>query len=151
VHGRGHHYVPWKDISGWKCIRCGQCCREYIVSLSYYEALILALKHNAPIIKMKNKYYLMPRADGSCPFLTKIGSVAYCRIYYERPTVCKLYPFYVSNRPVYGKASRAEIIKDGETYYVYVDKVCRGVNRSKNIEEVVRYYIELWKRYTKTT
>lgn len=146
---KGHNYVPWRKVSGWKCVRCGRCCREYLVSVSYSEALMLSLKYSAPIIKIDNKYYLMPRIDGKCPFLTYIGPIAYCKIYYDRPTVCRLYPFYVSKTPTYGRASEAEFEYGDEILYVYVDSLCLGVNKAKNIREVAKFYIHLWSRYTR--
>ena len=112
---------------------------------------MLSLKYNAPIVKMSNKYYLMPRVDGRCPFLTYIGPIAYCKIYYERPTVCRLYPFYVSKKPTYGRANEAEFEYHNETFYVYIDSLCLGVNKAKNIKDVAEFYVYLWSRYIKVS
>ncbi|RLE60196.1 MAG: hypothetical protein DRJ49_01150 [Thermoprotei archaeon] len=144
----GHKYVPWRRVRGWTCIRCGTCCRSFLISLTPGEAMYYRIKYGPVVISLNGKYYLLPKYDGTCIFLHSIGSGLYsCLIYPERPRVCRIYPFYISEKPLRSSSSEEAIYEyNGEILHVYIDSICRGVNRSSNIRYVVRKAVELWDR-----
>lgn len=86
------------DAVSFECRRCGRCCSEIRnLALFEWEAERLA-KRKAKIkpaiiakvgnIRMILQWGLESR-KGKCPFLTKKG----CRIYKDRPLVCRAFPF----------------------------------------------------------
>jgi len=91
----------------------------------------------------------MRKLDGSCCFLVDRGSYTECSIYYDRPLVCKLYPFYITTNPLPNIDEDLARYNIGNKNYVYVylDSTCPGVNKTRNISIVVRKAVELWLRY----
>lgn len=142
-------YSPWRGLVGWVCLRCGKCCREYAVPLTRGEAIRYTLKYGSVVIPYRNKSYLMRKLDGSCCFLVDRGSYTECSIYYDRPLVCKLYPFYITTNPLPNIDEDLARYNIGNKNYVYVylDSTCPGVNKTRNISIVVRKAVELWLRY----
>ena len=141
----GHKYVPWRDVKGWRCLRCGKCCIDYLVELTPGEAIYYATKYGPVVFKYRNKFFLLPKPDGSCIFLRKYNGIYYCSIYYDRPRVCRLYPFYISYKSLRrDDKSRAEFNYNGETIYIYIDKECPGVDKARNIKELIPRVIRLW-------
>jgi len=106
------------------------------------------IKYGPVVMSLGNKYYLLPKYDGTCIFLHNIGSGLYsCLIYPERPRVCRLYPFYIVEKPLKSLDSKEAAYRySGRTVYVYIDATCSGVNRSNNIRYVVKKAVELWTR-----
>lgn len=144
-----HRYLPWRDVLGWRCIRCGRCCKEYLVPLTPGEAIRYSLTYGPVVIAYKNKYYLAKKIDGSCCFLTYVGGLAYCLIYYERPLACRLYPFYITKTPIKGIPEEKAIypISRNRFVYVYIDSSCPGVNTVRNINSLVKEVIRIWQKY----
>lgn len=142
-------YSPWRSLLGWRCLRCGRCCREYSVPLTQGEAIRYILKYGSVVIPYKNKSYLMRKLDGSCCFLIDRGSYTECSIYYDRPLACRLYPFYITTRPLPDISEELARYELGKRNYVfvYLDSDCPGINRARNISTVVRKAVELWLKY----
>ncbi|MCX8204832.1 MAG: YkgJ family cysteine cluster protein [Candidatus Nezhaarchaeota archaeon] len=143
---RGHQYVPWRRVPSWACIRCGGCCRHFLVTLTPGEALNLTRKYGIPML-IKGVKYIMPcKADGSCVFLAEDNGAARCTIYFERPYVCRMYPFHVSQRDLGGGSEAIYVDRDGTGLYVYVDVACRGVGRGVPIEKLIPLAVRLWRK-----
>jgi len=143
---RGHQYVPWRQVSSWACIRCGECCRRFLVTLTPGEAMNLARKYGIPMVARGVKYIMPCKADGSCLFLEEEDGVAVCTIYFERPYVCRMYPFHVSRRDLGGGDDALYVDRDGLKLYVYVDVTCRGVGRGRPVRSLVPVVVSLWRR-----
>lgn len=127
------------------CLRCGDCCRNFIINLTLGEAYYLARTYGVPIIQKGGKFYLPTRPDGSCVFLYRKDALYYCSIYFERPKVCRLYPIHISKFDE-GRGAGAEYIDStGEKYYVYVDRACKGVGVGSNISSLVKVGLKIWK------
>jgi len=121
---------------------CGECCRKYYVPINEETAVRLVRKYGREtVIKRGRKYYLAKIRD-QCIFLRN----NICLIQNDKPLACKLWPFYVSNKP------RKRENKDfalytyrGREFYVYVDTFCKGLNRGINpIENIVKEVIQLY-------
>lgn len=84
------------------CERCGECCTKYTVKLSnadikvikklgYDEAEFTEIDNN---LLGPNKFVLKKDDDYKCVFLRKNkNGVLNCKIYENRPLVCRKYPF----------------------------------------------------------
>ena len=143
-----HEYVPYKTVSSWRCLRCGRCCIEYSVPLMLNEALRLIKKYGWVIERRGNKVVLASKPNGECIFLSRIGGLAYCTIYYERPLVCKLYPFYIRLKPLdeTHRDKALYICEDNLKLYVYIDRKCPGVDRGGYpIEIIVPKIVKVWR------
>ena len=143
---RGHKYVGWRRVEGWTCVRCGACCRKFVVTLSPGEAMYYAVKYGPVVLHYGREFYLAKRQDGSCVFLRMSEGKAYCLVYSDRPRVCRMYPFYVTEKPLHGGGSDAEIAHRGRTLYLYVDALCPGVDTASNMEYLARRVLETWSR-----
>ncbi|MEM2211970.1 MAG: YkgJ family cysteine cluster protein [Candidatus Nezhaarchaeales archaeon] len=139
----GHDYVPWRSVKRWMCLHCGNCCRNFIVNLTLGEAYYLSRVYGIPIIQKDGRFYLPARPDGSCVFLYKRGDLYYCSIYFERPKVCRLYPLHIS-RFDEGRGAGADYI-NGEKYYVYIDRACKGVGVGPSILNLIKVGFKIWK------
>lgn len=84
------------DQKTFNCEKCGECCIKYIVKISKadiekikklgYGEFVLWDEHISGFVLKKN--------DGRCVFLDKDNDGLYsCKIYENRPDVCKMYPF----------------------------------------------------------
>lgn len=77
------------------CGQCHKCCRH---------SSAFALKHEVgrlrelgvPLHEIDGIMFLTPNGDGRCSCLTNNNK---CKIYDERPTACRLFPFYMMDRP----------------------------------------------------
>ncbi|RLF16820.1 MAG: YkgJ family cysteine cluster protein [Thermoprotei archaeon] len=145
----GHKYIPWRLVRSWKCIRCGRCCIVYSVPLTIKEAINLTRKYGNVVIERSGKQILRSKPNSECIFLLWRGGEAFCKIYFERPLVCKLYPLYIRLVPLLeaGPPQLAEYIcADGLVLYVYVDALCPGVNRQGfPIEFIVSKTVDIWR------
>lgn len=95
-------------LQNWDCHVCGNCCKEYVVSLSEAEHQRIEAQgwRNDPVIGdlplfiktgpwWRRRYALNHREDGSCLFLSEEGR---CRIherfgYETKPLPCRMFPF----------------------------------------------------------
>jgi Fe-S-cluster containining protein len=142
----GHDYVPWRKVKRWTCMRCGQCCREFLVPLLTHEALRIYKSFGPLIVQVDGKIALAKKPNGSCVFLDYNGSVAKCMIYFERPGVCRIYPFYVKvGAPEDSDALYVD--EAGFKYGIYVDVRCPGAYKGTPIEPILPKVIEIWRKF----
>lgn len=98
-------------IQNWSCHQCGNCCREYFVTVTAEEKDRIERQGWAsrpefigqPIFVRvgrvwSNEFRLAHRADGACVFLDERGL---CRIHGEfgeqaKPIVCQFYPYMLA-------------------------------------------------------
>ncbi len=95
-------------LQNWDCHLCGQCCKEYLVTITAeekkriesqgwqdepgYQGVSLFRRRGSP---WKRTWQLNHRADGSCVFLSTDGR---CKIherfgYQAKPLPCRVFPF----------------------------------------------------------
>jgi len=89
------------DPKTFACERCGECCIKYIVKLSkadikkikklgYDEKEFVEIDEHLP----EPDRFVLKKSDYSCVFLLKDKKGEFsCRVYDNRPTVCRMYPF----------------------------------------------------------
>ena len=103
--------IDWENISFFadpkeaeeilsNCQSCGACCRNELVYLDEEEVkTIESLGYNRENFLKKhsngNDNYLSTKGDkmNSCYFLDEEDGDCSCRIYENRPSACKLFPF----------------------------------------------------------
>ncbi len=129
--------VPWKFVHSWSCINCGECCKRYVVELTTEEWIKITRFYGFEVITPGiSKYYLRKRSDGSCVFLYSVGDKKFCGLQSLKPKPCKLWPFYIREKPVFGFPDQAIYYYKSEEFYIYVDPFCRGLiwgNPSKQL------------------
>jgi len=142
--------IPWRTAQRWYCLRCGACCRAYIVPIRAVEAWNLVSKYGPVVVGVGAKQYLLKKNDGSCIFLTNHGSYAMCQIYFERPRCCRLFPFQIYAEPPLDVENEDKAFfsqsKD-EKLYVYLNKMCPGIGRGYEIATLLPRIVQLWKEY----
>ncbi|RLG22951.1 hypothetical protein DRN72_00370 [Methanosarcinales archaeon] len=91
------------EIPDWKCVGCGECCvgEENFVRVFYTEAKRLSevmgvdvhdiIEPNPQTISGVHLGWILRREDNKCIFFD--GGRGRCRIYQNRPIVCRTYPF----------------------------------------------------------
>ncbi len=140
--------LPWRMIKTWKCLMCGECCKKYVVPLTKEEVVNFSLIFGRQVIDFSGKKPTLRRINGKCIFL-KNGK---CSIQELKPKACKLWPFIVYRTPlrVEDKAL-AEFEFLGETFYVYVDSECYGINKgTTKIEEIIPEVLSIKLGITRT-
>ena len=141
--------VPWRCISSWRCIGCSKCCVDYIVNIKFEDWMQITKQYGFGLaIQGLTEFYLKKGTDGRCIFQYKLpGSNWLCGIQHIKPRACKLWPFMIKSRPVYGREKEAIYTLDGKTYYVYLNANCSGIswgNPSKEfIHKIVPKFIQL--------
>jgi Fe-S-cluster containining protein len=82
----------------FKCKRCGQCCSPYVILSEKDIKKIEELGHKREDFITES--YFKPNAkiirqiNGNCMFLAfSDGGEASCKIYSNRPEICRRYPF----------------------------------------------------------
>jgi len=122
------HFVPWKQISNWQCIGCGECCRDYSVVLDFPEWLTIAQTFGAQnIVRGFDSMLIRRLPDGSCSFLCQPAGISLCSLQGMKPNACKLWPFKVLAEPRYEDANQAIFEYMGKKLYIYADKNCAGL------------------------
>ncbi|MCD6458898.1 MAG: YkgJ family cysteine cluster protein [Thermoproteales archaeon] len=142
-----HKYLGWRNVKGWTCIRCGACCKNYIIQLSPGEAMYYTIKYGPVAVKFQGKHYLLKKPDGSCIFLGYSQGKAVCMIYHDRPRVCRIYPFLITKEPLKGNGEDAEIVFRGKSLYLYVDAACPGVDTANNMKYLITPVLNVWRQF----
>jgi hypothetical protein len=121
-------YVPWRFITDWRCIACGDCCKLYSVVISFYEWLRIVKSHGVEqTVPGISKLFIKRREDGSCTFLNDFSNRYTCGIQYMKPAACQLWPFKILARPEYGHPNEASYPYLGDPLFVYADPMCIGI------------------------
>ena len=85
------------DPKTFKCERCAECCIKYIVKLNKEDiSRIKKLGFSEKEFMEKDEHiseFVLKKDDNGCVFLLKGGGLYSCKIYENRPSVCKAYPF----------------------------------------------------------
>jgi len=86
----------------FKCERCGYCCtlRARVSLLDIIR--IKKLGYNLLNVIEKDssgKNCIKLKPDGDCIFLERHGKKTACKIYEQRPAVCRRYPGYKHEKP----------------------------------------------------
>jgi len=111
-----------------------------------HEALRIYKSFGPFVVQVDGKIALAKRPDGSCVFLDYDGGAARCMIYFERPDVCRIYPFYVkAGLPEDHDALYTDDV--GLKYGIYVDVKCPGAYRGPPIEPILPKVIETWRKF----
>ncbi len=124
--------VPWKSVSGWRCVRCGKCCSELDVPVSDEEEN--RLKKYGNVFRRGKIGVYIKKVNGRCVFLRNNQ----CAIYDERPKACRRYPFYFRKK---GDENALFIFK-GKRFYVYVDADCKGLGMEGDVEEEIKRILD---------
>lgn len=86
--------VPGRAAFGYRCNRCGECCRRYRIQVNPYEVIRLAIRagtSTGDVIErrvVRDGPWLQRDAQGACTFLGESG----CSVHGDRPLVCRVYP-----------------------------------------------------------
>ena len=140
--------IPWRRVENWFCIACGDCCKEFKVPLSAYEATRLASIFGYEYLELGLRgYYLKKRQDKRCVFQVYSNGRWICGIQGLKPLACRLWPFIISERPRYDYKDEAEFEFRGQRFYVYLNPYCRGIIYGKPssmfINKVIPEFIEI--------
>jgi Fe-S-cluster containining protein len=121
-------FVPWKHISDWKCIGCGDCCRLYSVVINFHEWLKIVknygVEHTASGL---DKLFINRRSDGSCAFLSNCTNIYLCALQHMKPKACQLWPFKILMEPKFGYPNEAAYLYGRSRLFVYADPMCSGL------------------------
>lgn len=142
--------IPWRVAQRWYCLRCGACCRAFIVPVRMAEAWNLVRKYGPVVINVGGKQYLLKKDDGSCIFLANHGQYSSCQIYFERPRCCRLFPFQIYTEPPLDAENVDKALfcySGGERLYIFLNKKCPGIGHGYEIASMLPRIIQLWKEY----
>jgi len=121
-------FVPWRQVSSWRCNGCGDCCRDYGVVLKFPEWLkIVNTFGQEKTVAGLERLYIRRREDGSCSFLCHFAGNYLCGLQGMKPDACKIWPFKVLVEPRYGEPTQACFELAGRRLFVYVDGNCPGL------------------------
>ncbi len=73
------------------------------------------------------KVYLRHGFEDRCIFQQPIMGRWACAIQSIKPLACKLFPFRVLSRPIYGRGDGSEYRYRGRSFYIYLDSNCEGI------------------------
>jgi Fe-S-cluster containining protein len=91
VYNRTMLPIVYEILAYYKCDRCGYCCKEMPVELLEKE-----VKHFRKITK-KGDWKDSTNLKSPCPFYNQTEGL--CRIYSQRPEICKAFPLYPYDIP----------------------------------------------------
>ena len=140
--------VPWKYVNSWICNGCGICCKEYEVVLKFEEWLNIIRAYGVNTTKAGlNKFFLGKKNDGTCLFLCRSSFGWLCSLQNMKPAACKIWPFKIAARPLYGRPKESSYDYRGKKVYVYVDPFCPqirwGQPGSKMVYNIIPEFIEI--------
>ena len=121
-------FVPWRQISKWRCDACGNCCKLYSVVLNFPEWINISRAFGIENTTVGlDKLFLKRVDDGSCVFLCRLAGTYLCGLQNMKPNACKLWPFKVLAEPKYGEAKQAAFNYAGKQLFIYADSMCAGL------------------------
>jgi Fe-S-cluster containining protein len=136
-------FVRWSQIQSWSCDACGECCRWFTVPISTYEyAKICQTRRFEAFEFREGKIWLKKRSDKRCIFTFPLRGQWLCGLQNEKPHVCRMWPFRVADRPLYGREDRARYEGSEWTGYVYVDPRAPRVIYGRPTPEFMRRVVE---------
>jgi Fe-S-cluster containining protein len=121
-------FVPWRQISHWRCNLCGNCCKDYCVVLNFPEWLRISQNFGSGTTAISaDKLFIKRCNDGTCAFICRHAGSYLCGLQNMKPDACKLWPFKVLIEPRYGEANQAAFDFGSKKLYVYADSNCCGL------------------------
>ncbi|MBD3164084.1 hypothetical protein GF323_02715 [Candidatus Woesearchaeota archaeon] len=89
----------------FRCSQCGKCCLTFTVKLSDKDIKrIESLGLKKEFFAEKDNFdpktgkYSLKRPNRGCIFLIRKNNKYFCRIYRQRPDICRKYPFNESDK-----------------------------------------------------
>lgn len=85
----------------FECKRSGSCCRDLLgitdgkehgIYLTPEEAALFPDGTTVPLFRAQGKVFAYQNVSGTCPNLIEEGTITACRIYRNRPLVCRSFP-----------------------------------------------------------
>jgi len=120
--------VPWSQVHSWSCNGCGECCKWFTVPISTYEYAKIGQVVGFRMFEFREGgVWLKKRPDRRCVFALCRGNLWLCGLQNGKPYPCRMWPFRISNQPLYGRNDRARYEGSSWTGYVYVDSRCPGI------------------------
>ncbi|MCX8176620.1 MAG: YkgJ family cysteine cluster protein [Candidatus Bathyarchaeota archaeon] len=134
--------TPWRNVKTWQCYGCGDvCCSSPIVPLTLDEWLKITGRFGPEYTEFNvSGFYLKCNPNG-CVFRFKLGDKHLCLIQDIKPKACKLWPFKVYKKPLYGFVNESTFTYGGENLHVYLDTKCKGIVYGKPSEELTKKII----------
>jgi Fe-S-cluster containining protein len=121
-------FIPWQQISDWRCVSCGNCCKEYSVVIDFREWLGIVKTYGVEFTASTlSKFFVKREKDGSCAFLNNGSRTCSCGLQHMKPRACQLWPFKVCSGPVYGFQNEALYLYRDKPVFIYADHNCRGL------------------------
>ena len=120
--------VPWRYIESWNCSACGMCCKGFDVVLDFPEWINIVKAYGVDYTQPGISRFLLKRkTDGTCAFLHNNYGCWLCSLQHMKPMACKLWPFKVLDKPMWGRPNEAQYGYNGMRLYVYADPSCVGL------------------------
>jgi len=134
--------IPWRNVKTWQCYGCGDiCCSSPIVPLTLDEWLKITGRFGPEYAEFNISGFYLKRGPNGCIFSLRVGDKYLCLIQDIKPKACKLWPFKIYRKPLYGFANDALFTYGGENFYVYLDTKCKGITYGKPSEELTKKII----------
>lgn len=135
--------VPWSYVKSWSCLGCGEiCCTSSIIPLTVKEWLRIVQNFGFECAEPGlTGFYLKKTVENKCIFQYEFMGKHLCAIQEIKPKACKLWPFKIYRKPLYGFANDALFTYGGENFYVYLDTKCKGITYGKPSEELTKKII----------
>jgi len=118
------------------------------VPLNAYEYAKLGQTYGFNMVEVSDgRSWLRKSIDDRCAFMILHGGRWLCGLQGEKPNVCKIWPFRVTDRPLYGRGLGARYENEEWTGYVYVDPRCPAIVYGDPTpyftHNVIREFVEL--------
>ena len=131
--------IPWSEVNSWSCVACGNCCRGYSVPLKPNEYAKISHIYGMNVFRFGlGKVYLKNGRNNRCIFQRPSMGRWICSLQGIKPHACKLFPFRVYHKPVYGRGDGSAYNFNGRTYHIYMDAECHGVVSGKPNERFLK-------------
>jgi Fe-S-cluster containining protein len=120
--------LPWRSVSDWRCLACGECCKDFEIPLRIDEYARITGIYGFDVVRLGlGRAYLKKTRDHRCAFQRFSLDRWLCGLLNDKPLVCKLWPFAILKNPKHGKDENAIYHYRGRKFYVYVHPSCRGL------------------------
>jgi len=134
--------VPWRYIENWNCKACGVCCKGFEVVLDFPEWINIVKTYGVDYtVPGLSRLHLKHKSDGTCVFLGNYYGSWLCQLQFLKPMACKLWPFKISDKPIYGRPREAEYSMNSMKLYAYVDPSCVGLRWGTPSTEFVSFVL----------
>jgi Fe-S-cluster containining protein len=71
------------------CQRCGNCCRDYAIAMSYNEDFARFLSYHGLTMRERTDGHMEVYGESKCVHLRSCGDGFKCAIYDARPAICR--------------------------------------------------------------